>query len=724
MQEFDDLEPFSEAELTMLHASKEGLVAKFGNEPPLDAALHLKIRGRVVRMVLLGGTSSFPTHKKGLRLVGAYITEVIDLDHCHCRFRASLEKCTIPGRIVAHHARLAEFSLNGSKIDQLYANFAKFDGGLNLRLGFSAANTVNLSMAKITGSISCDGGQFLAESSVKRWEQRDSINLQHAEVTGSIIFATSPDSNDGSAIFEAKGTVRLTESSVLGSISFIGANISSNDGIAIQGQGANVSGSLHLSREGHGSLKTSGKIDFNSSKIGGQVSCLGAKIVAHPPGNDQHTLIFSWAQIGGSFILRQSEIENGDLKLDYAKIGGQVTLFENTIFHPKDYSVAANNVEIDGSFLCYKCNLGGGVSLLQSNVSGNIEFVDTKISGHYSEKDNENVALFCEAATVSGSIFLRNGFHAIGRTSLSGASVAKSVECIEASFENFDGLCFSADSIEVAGNLVWRRIEKLSGIVTLCGANLGGIGDDLESWPNGSELYLTNLNFEKFALSETNANCRIEWIEDSFEGKLHAQTFLNLSETYRQSGRRSDRKKVLAALEKNARQSERDELRKSGPLGFCLSIFKYFWDIFLGIFVGYGLHPGRALVGAMILISATTICVDEIWKAGDFAPSAAPILVSQNWKEYADNIKISNPAQEWTSRGRGGQDYETFKPFIYAVDIVVPLIDLAQDEAWSVSTERSEVGRIWHDFEWLLRLAGWIIAALLGASVTGLIRSD
>jgi hypothetical protein len=137
--------------------------------------------------------------------------------------------------------------------------------------------------------------------------------------------------------------------------------------------------------------------------------------------------------------------------------------------------------------------------------------------------------------------------------------------------------------------------------------------------------------------------------------------------------------------------------------------------------VGYGFRPERSLILAVLLVIGLGAFFQAAWRAGDMAPDAAPILISADWVA-ATQSHPENPAAFWSQPGQAGQDYETFNGFAYAADLVVPLVSLGQEAAWAPSTSRSPLGRAGWWMRWFAKALGWVIAALVAAAVTGVIR--
>lgn len=146
----------------------------------------------------------------------------------------------------------------------------------------------------------------------------------------------------------------------------------------------------------------------------------------------------------------------------------------------------------------------------------------------------------------------------------------------------------------------------------------------------------------------------------------------------------------------------------------------FFW------LAGYGLSPLRSVWAMMVLIAALSGIAHFTWVAGDFVPKSDVVIVSKGWTEIANQpIGLAISAAEiWSSETGPGRDYETFNALAYAIDVVLPIVDLGQERAWSPSPARGWWG--WGAFyaQKGFVLLGWVVAAIFAAAVTGLIRRD
>ncbi|MFN3319483.1 MAG: hypothetical protein ACK43M_12100 [Allorhizobium sp.] len=111
------------------------------------------------------------------------------------------------------------------------------------------------------------------------------------------------------------------------------------------------------------------------------------------------------------------------------------------------------------------------------------------------------------------------------------------------------------------------------------------------------------------------------------------------------------------------------------------------------------------------------------WNAGDFAPNSAVVLTSQDWKTIADGPS-ENPAADWTDALAPGKDYETFYSFAYALDVVVPVLDLGQTDAWAPSPARGDWGYWMFYLQKIFIVLGWVVTAIAAAAISGMIRRD
>lgn len=395
--------------------------------------------------------------------------------------------------------------------------------------------------------------------------------------------------------------------------------------------------------------------------------------------------------------------------------------------------IDADDVRIAGAVVLGQgCMMRGGVALVNATIDGWLDARGGTFEGH------DGVAIRARGARVSGDVILGQGFVAHGAVDLTGVRVGGDLDCTRAAFSAEHGAAFEGRSMQVDQIFTWRDVTVDTGDVVLTQARVGGLADDVgprdkaDSWPGDGRLKMDGFVYDRITYGDTSAKRRLVWVDKHSSTDFQPQPHQQLARIVGEMGHRFDRGRVLIALEHRLRAQTRKDMAAGGARyapavrwvrnAFRMSLHRM-WSTLLDWLVGFGYRPQRAFYWGLGLILLTGLFSQFVWDAGDFAPSAGPILASGAWQAVATS-GVENAAAEWSAVGAAGQDYETFRAWIYAVDVVVPLVNLGQDAAWAPSTSRGVAGIVLHEVEWIVRLAGWVIAALGAGAVAGVIRQD
>ena len=262
------------------------------------------------------------------------------------------------------------------------------------------------------------------------------------------------------------------------------------------------------------------------------------------------------------------------------------------------------------------------------------------------------------------------------------------------------------------------------GMVNLSGMHVARLKDEISADHMPYLMRLDGFTYDAFSSrTDISLNARLPWLRRRPEGApFVAQPYAQLADILTRVGHREAARSVLMVKERLLRQENRTLLRQNEGLGLGL-LRAWLVDETMRVMVGYGYRPARAVVLALGLIFAFGVFFEKTWHAGDMAPNAAPILVSQPWIE-ATVTHPGNPAKYWSGAGEAGQDWETFNGYAYAADLLIPLVSLGQEEAWAPSTTRSSFGRHGWWLRWVAKVLGWVVTELGAAALTGLIRQD
>ena len=170
------------------------------------------------------------------------------------------------------------------------------------------------------------------------------------------------------------------------------------------------------------------------------------------------------------------------------------------------------------------------------------------------------------------------------------------------------------------------------------------------------------------------------------------QPYEQLAKVYRQEGQDKEARRVAIA--------RRRDLRRYGGLGRP----RKFGDWLLDKTIQYGYQTWRAVAGIIVLYAAVLVFV---WSAR-YHSAIVPV----------QSIMGLHPAPTATSCI---SHYPCFNPFGYAIDTVIPLINVHQADFWGPN-ESVPWGTAAVVIAYLGTGLGWILATLAVAGYTGLAR--
>lgn len=394
-----------------------------------------------------------------------------------------------------------------------------------------------------------------------------------------------------------------------------------------------------------------------------------------------------YAHFDGAVFLRAGSVVKGEISLASAHITGDLQICDAAIDAPGQDAIFAPSLAVNGSAFLGNYPYNAGTTTLTANA-----------------------ALFFSSLHVAGDLFVTNCALAPQQ---SGA-----IETIfHATEEHGPSNALSLARARISGLLYLRNNEITGGGVSLAGAHATRLNDEPDS---RHPIRLDGLTYDDFSRhAKLGLAARLDWLERRPpDTPFTAQPYEQLARVLRQMGHRDDAREVLMRKERTLRAATR--AGSTNPLARAAS---WLTDTTLRSTIGYGYRPGRALLLAVVLIAALGFFFQKVWTAGDMAPGPAPILISKGWID-ATRTHPDNPAAFWAAPGEAGQDFETFHPYAYATDVVIPIINLGQESAWAPSTSRSPWGYAGWWIRWFAKALGWLITALGAAAITGMVRND
>ena len=224
--------PLNAAETRLITACKAGEMAWFGDELPTAGIPQNIIRAALIRHIILGGCGEVPVGPKGVRIKGAWITDVLDLQGCDSPLDLFLWDCYICETPVLMDARLGSVMLPGCMVPGLNAHRLKVVRNVQLHQDFKSNGAVDLGGAQIAGQLACNGGRFDGAGGV-------ALNCD-AMTVGADVFL-----HNG---FEATGQVNLRGAQITGQLACDGGTFDEAGGVAMDCEAMTVGVSVFFAR--------------------------------------------------------------------------------------------------------------------------------------------------------------------------------------------------------------------------------------------------------------------------------------------------------------------------------------------------------------------------------------------------------------------------------------------------------------------------------------------
>jgi hypothetical protein len=430
-------------------------------------------------------------------------------------------------------------------------------------------------------------------------------------------------------------------------------------------------------------------------------------------------------QVKGSVFLDRGFRAEGEVNLVRAEIGGNLECNGASLKNAKGLALRAGGANIGRAVMLGDNFLGEGeVRLLGARVGGNLNCDD----GSFKNRCGDRVAFNAEGAKIGRGVLLRNKFHADGEVRLRGAEIGEDLDCQGAILKNAK-LKFQRASIKGALNVTGMRTGAETE-VDLSDASCNVLIDCPKSWPPNGNLRLDGFVYQRIGIDPPwSAKSRLEWLERQLppepkerRGRFRPQPYRQLAGVLYGQGHDADAKAILISMAKDR--------QKWGDLSWRSRS----WHRVMGATLGYGYRPFRPLV----LLSGLWVLGSLLFGAGYWAY----VMVPANKDVFPDFAQY-HAVPGW---------YEPFSPVVYAIDAALPVISLGQRDRWlpdaaacnanapvtlanQVSCDRrfeqgwrasarTALAAILPLYRWFHIAAGWILATLLVAGITGLVKND
>jgi hypothetical protein len=293
------------------------------------------IRAAFLRFLLLGGEEGYRPHEKGIRVSGAWIQGILDLEACRVFRDIWLKDCRFDAIPVFRSSIIDRLFLDGSLLPGLEAERLEARGGMYLR-GAHVTSEVRLSDSRLGGNLVCDGAAIQSRGGF-------ALNAEGIEVRN--VFLRGAD---------VRG-INMRGARLEADLDCAGAVVSRPDDVAIAADAIQVGGSVLL-RAAH----IDGEVRLTGARIGSDLDCTSTVVT----NVDHDALQITRCVIEGAFFLRKEAKINGTLAMTGASMG---TLHDEALSWPGEGDLLLNRCRY-GAFIGGPVDAEGRLNWLSRQV--------------------------------------------------------------------------------------------------------------------------------------------------------------------------------------------------------------------------------------------------------------------------------------------------------------------------------------------------------------------
>jgi hypothetical protein len=395
----------------------------------------------------------------------------------------------------------------------------------------------------------------------------------------------------------------------------------------------------------------SGPVLLGGAHVTGSLSLTGSRLTC--PGAT--ALLGNRLSVDDDLIALRASVD-GELRLAGARVGGSVLLAGASLRNAPGYALNAPNLSVGARLLARDgFSADGEVRLAGLQVESDLSFRDAVL------RNPAGIALLAYGITAGGSVTLAGGFRAQGAVRLSRSRIGAALNLGDAHLDNPAGDAIRCRNTQAQTLDLGAGLEA-SGVADFRNSQFANIRDGAEAWP--PRLRLSGLRYDEL-IPPLPPAVRVRWLRRDVDGYL-PRNYETLAAVYRNSGDDASARQVLLARER----ARRAQLRWYGRA----------WSWLQEITVGYGYRPLRAVAWLLAFLAAGTLV---------FGLHHPPPLAG-----------VPHPA---------------FNPFIYALDLLVPVVDLGQGSAYDPQGPQRWLA-------YLLIAAGWIFVTTVAAGIARVLR--
>lgn len=433
-------------------------------------------------------------------------------------------------------------------------------------------------------------------------------------------------------------------------------------------------------------------------------------------------------------IICDSDLLFRNIEVDYinfanSKIGGSF-ISENSLYNNFDKSINCNGAIINGAvFLTDNFSSEGIIDFISSNI-GSLDCTNAKKIKH----------LNCNGAIINGTVYIKD-INEIDIIDLSHTQIGVNIECINSTnneficessfikhnitFDNFSTNSLNFGLSKIDGMLKINSLT-INGHCNLNSSKINQLWFQKIFWKDSLiSISLDGLLYEYLDVENLNSKTLLSLLNKMPKKEtFKPQPYKQLAKVLRNMGHHEDANNIMI---------EYNDIITSKSKNWFIKILKKIY----GFTAGYGYKPLRVL-GTMFIV--WLFCSLFYWNASKvavFAPTNP--LVFQKKDSYICNVNSNgtplldffnyskyNSSNNWILNENLEGEYTTFNPFLYSLDVILPIVDLEVEKDWGqyVSSNNGTLNDFTRWLMWFEILFGWTYSLILVAILSGLAKNE
>jgi hypothetical protein len=714
----------------------------------------------VVRAVDLRAQLKEPADPRGVRLTDALIEGPLDLAAFSLGFPLAFERCTFTDPVSLEGANLHSVALIDCTLPGVLAN------GLGVRRDvdltgstIAGSHRTNASTRSTSAVWLCEsviGGRLICLRTTVDGQGGRALQADRIQIAGSARFMHG---------FTAVGEIRMPGAHIGGTVEFNGVCLENPGQTALILAESRIGGGLFLIGAHDGPSQVRGQVVLTSMQVTGGMYFRDITIEAPADLQDPYgiwrngvAVYAARLSVDSDLVIGEGTVFKGELSLPISDLGGIVFDPGARLDSPGARAFDLTNAEIRSRVDMGGQVVRGRIRLPRAHIQGRLYMGDAQLSDPekgvlfdgYGLTVDGNVemprlraeggqivlvnlasralympgaqlidpggpSLTLRSATIRGDISLDAGFRSEDLVNLDGVRADGRLHCHSATLTcpgptpgNSWGNALSLFEADIAGGVDLRWGECSPSVhfngLTTSSANLG-----VRNWPG---IYrISGFHYKRLVAGRSeedpwNVDEMCDWLDGAV---FDAGAYEHASQIFKQHGYGAQAEQILIrGRDQASRRGMRGDLAAGNLRARLLARPRHGLDWLYGRTVGYGYRPGRSLIALLLLLVAV------------LAVLSAPVLKDTL---RATDARGSLYSVDGAAPGNCSDGHvRCFNQFFYAVDTVVPLVNLNQRSTWYPDA-RAPRGTFLDYSLNVATLLGWILSTIVVLSFARLART-